>query len=108
VIALILQANPTLNWREIQHILVLTANPYTTKSSTSAVYTFNGGGFGHSYGVGFGIVDAQAAVAMAITGIAIGPELTATCMLLFILLTRSHLLLLACLLSLSSFVNNMI
>ena len=29
----------------------MTTNPYTTKFLTSAVYTFNGGGYSHSYGV---------------------------------------------------------
>jgi len=62
VVALILQANPNLGWRDVQHIFVNTSVMTDPKDSDWHV---NGAGFHHSHKYGFGIVDAAAAVEMA-------------------------------------------
>jgi subtilisin-like proprotein convertase family protein len=54
-----LQANPNLNWRDVQHILIETAeknDPYDPD------WTTNGAGYDINYKYGFGRIDAQAAV----------------------------------------------
>jgi hypothetical protein len=61
VIALMLEANPNLGWRDVQGILASTSrmvkdDPYDDSRVTNA------GGFTHSNFYGFGIVDANAAV----------------------------------------------
>jgi len=64
VVALMLEANPNLTWRDVQHILVNTA---TRNDPGSAGWFENGAGifFNHSYG--FGRVNATAAVTAAQT-----------------------------------------
>lgn len=62
VVALMLQANPGLDWRDVQHILARTA--VRTDSDNSA-WVRNGGGFWIHDNYGFGRVDAAAAVALA-------------------------------------------
>ncbi|XP_064390235.1 furin-1-like isoform X2 [Halichondria panicea] len=64
VIALTLQANPQLTWRDIQHLLALTAN---TTSLTDGDWTTNGRGINVSHKFGFGAVDAVAMVTSART-----------------------------------------
>jgi hypothetical protein len=64
VVALVLQANPELGWRDVQHILVNTSR--LTDPSDGDWFT-NGGGFHHNHKYGFGIVDAAAAVENART-----------------------------------------
>ncbi len=61
--ALILQANPNLTWRDAQHILVETAN--STNGVSNAGWTMNGAGKRIHDTLGFGCVDAGAAVALA-------------------------------------------
>ena len=55
IIALALEANPTLTWRDIQHLIVRTSKAKNLKSRD---WKTNGVGrkFSHSYG--FGIMDA--------------------------------------------------
>lgn len=64
VVALVLQANPNLGWRDVQEILIRSArkvNPgHADWINNSAGYHFN-----HEYGAG--LIDAQAAVTMALT-----------------------------------------
>ncbi|MBI4560230.1 MAG: S8 family serine peptidase [Candidatus Hydrogenedentes bacterium] len=62
VIALILEKNPALGWRDVQHILVETS---TQNDPSDPDWQTNGAGhlFNHSYG--FGRVDALAAVTTA-------------------------------------------
>ncbi|WP_460451281.1 S8 family serine peptidase [Alsobacter sp. SYSU BS001988] len=79
VAALLLEANPTLGWRDVQEILALTARhvggaigaaPSGAEESAWAVNagkTSNGGGFHFSNDYGFGLVDAHAAVRLAET-----------------------------------------
>jgi subtilisin-like proprotein convertase family protein len=65
VVALMLDANPNLGWRDVQNILARTA---FQNHSTDGDWIRNNGGTGllvnHKYG--FGLVDAAAAVAMAV------------------------------------------
>jgi kexin len=75
VVALILEANPNLGWRDVKSILAQTArknNPLDFDWSTTGgatKYHFN-----HKYG--FGVVDAGAAVAAAQNWVNVGPELS--------------------------------
>ncbi len=64
VVALMLDANPTLSYRDVMDILVRTskrADPNDTE------WVQNGAGLWVNYKYGFGVVDAQAAVTMAET-----------------------------------------
>ena len=63
VVALILQANPDLTWRDVQGILA------TTSQKTDAddpSWSTNAAGIPHSYLYGFGVIDADAAVTAAL------------------------------------------
>lgn len=68
VIALMLEANPYLGYRDIQEILALTA---TTKGITDSQWqrngakNWNGTGMHVSHDYGYGVIDAQAAVRLA-------------------------------------------
>lgn len=64
VVALILQANPNLGWRDVQHIFVNTSR--ITDAGDGDWFT-NSAGFRHNHKYGFGIVDASAAVLSART-----------------------------------------
>jgi subtilisin family serine protease len=59
VIALMLQANPDLNWRDVQDILARTSTKLQPEDRS---WTTNSGGLSHSYKYGFGRVDAYSAV----------------------------------------------
>ncbi len=75
VIALILDANPNLGYRDVQEILARSArvlNPMTTAWVTNAA------GFHFSDDYGAGMVDAQAAVALAKTWQNLGPLTNST------------------------------
>ncbi|KAL3930965.1 MAG: hypothetical protein SGARI_004327, partial [Bacillariaceae sp.] len=63
VVALMLEANPDLTWRDVQAILVTTALRVDDDTDPSAAV--NGAGLWHSNQYGFGIVDAAAAVEAA-------------------------------------------
>ncbi len=63
-IGLILEANPDLTWRDIQHILVHTA---TKNDAMDPEWTPNGAGHLVNHMYGFGRVDADAAVRAALT-----------------------------------------
>jgi subtilisin-like proprotein convertase family protein len=71
VAALILEANPALNWREVQHALLCTARKC---DSTSSGWSYNAAGFPIHYDYGFGAVDAGAAVTFAQSMTPLGPE----------------------------------
>lgn len=75
VVALMLQANPSLTWRDVRLILAQSARQndpadpgWTAYGTTVSPYHFN-----HKYG--FGVVDAAAAVAKASTWTNIGAEI---------------------------------
>jgi len=61
-VALMLEANPNLGWRDVQDILVRTAAAIDAGHSS---WVTNGAGLKHSDMYGFGILDAGAAVVMA-------------------------------------------
>ena len=75
VIALMLEANPNLGYRDIQEILAYSArkvDPFnqgfqTTGWQTNGANNWNGGGLHVSHDYGFGLVDAHAAVRLAET-----------------------------------------
>jgi subtilisin family serine protease len=80
VIALMLQANPALTWRDIRHILATTSRRVNSAQSaiTNSTYfgtaftleqgwVLNAGGYWYHNWYGFGLVNAAAAVAMAQT-----------------------------------------
>jgi len=64
IVALVLQANPNLGWRDVQHILVNTSR---ITDASDGDWFANGAGFRHNHKYGFGIVDAAAAVQNART-----------------------------------------
>ena len=71
IIALMLEANPKLGYRDIQSILALTATKVDDPNGTDWAYNtanyWNGGGMHTSHDYGFGKVDARAAVRLAET-----------------------------------------
>ncbi len=62
VIALMLEANPMLTWRDVQHILVENA---VQIESTNGDWTTNGAGYKINHNYGFGSLDAAALVTAA-------------------------------------------
>ncbi|MEM8639921.1 MAG: S8 family serine peptidase [Cyanobacteria bacterium P01_G01_bin.54] len=65
VVALMLEANPSLNWRDVQHILIQSAD--RTGLSATDWTPDPGSGIQHSYRYGFGLIDPLAAVQLAKT-----------------------------------------
>lgn len=77
VVALMLEANPNLGWRDVQDILALSAQHVGSAIGAGAqngeaygwiinhANSFNGGGLHFSNDYGFGLVDARSAVRMA-------------------------------------------
>ncbi|KAK5900400.1 hypothetical protein CgunFtcFv8_025362 [Champsocephalus gunnari] len=59
VIALTLQANPLLTWRDVQHIIVRTSK---SRRLADPDWSVNGAGFRVSHLYGFGLLDAEAMV----------------------------------------------
>ncbi|CAJ1939103.1 unnamed protein product [Cylindrotheca closterium] len=74
VIALMLQVNPDLTWRDVQGILATTSEPVTHTVFQDETQMRNGAGLVHSNLYGFGIVNAMAAVTAAETWENYGPE----------------------------------
>ena len=73
VVALILEANPLLGWRDVRQILAETARKNDAADSDWAV---NGAVLDVNHKYGFGVVDAQAAVAAAAGWPILGAQLT--------------------------------
>ena len=71
VVALMLEANPNLGWRDVQEILFYSAvgsDDYITPSwQTNGANNWNGGGLTVSHDFGAGLVDAHGAVRLAET-----------------------------------------
>ena len=70
VTALMLEANPTLGYRDVQDILALSSrrvDPQGGQWLENGASVWNGGGFYVNSDVGFGLVDAHAAVRLAET-----------------------------------------
>lgn len=61
-LALILQANPNLTWRDAQHVLINAARKCDPGNSS---WTVNGAGHDINYNYGFGAVDVFAAIQLA-------------------------------------------
>lgn len=67
-VALMLEANPYLGWRDVRTILAMTAEqPTGIATTTNGAANWNGGGMHFSNDTGFGVVDARAAVRLAET-----------------------------------------
>ena len=71
VIALMLEANPNLTYRDVQHILVETS---TQNDPTDSDWAINGAGHEVNHKYGFGAVDAGAAVDAAENWTTVEPE----------------------------------
>lgn len=65
VVALMLEANPKLGFRDVQDILAISAKQKSINAQINAAKHFNGGGFQYDRHYGFGAVDAKAAVRLA-------------------------------------------
>ncbi|MGK7900235.1 MAG: Ig-like domain-containing protein [Hormoscilla sp.] len=72
VIALMLEANPELSWRDVQHIIVETAEQ---NDRSNPDWVINGAGFPVNHFYGFGLIDAAAAVQAAIDWTPVAPEI---------------------------------
>ena len=73
VVALVLQANPDLTWRDVRYVLATSAR---MNDAFDSDWTLNGAGYSINHKYGFGVVDAAAAVALAQTWTNVGPLLT--------------------------------
>ncbi|MGJ8642738.1 MAG: S8 family serine peptidase [Luteolibacter sp.] len=74
-IALMLEANPNLGWRDVQEILIRTANKI---NPTDGDWITNGAGFNFNHDFGAGLIDATAAVDMAATWTNLETQIFAT------------------------------
>merc|ERR1719260_229839 len=64
IIALVLEANPVLTWRDVQHIVVRSAKMANLKVGD---WVTNGAGYNVSHAFGFGLMDAGSMVKRAVT-----------------------------------------
>lgn len=74
VIALMLEANANLTWRDVQHVIASSA---LRSGLASAGWATNGGGFAHHHDFGFGRIDAEVSVRAAKAWINVPPSLPA-------------------------------
>jgi subtilisin-like proprotein convertase family protein len=72
VVALVLEVNPDLSWRDVQGVL---ANSATMIQPTDPSWTTNSAGLRHSNLFGFGLVNASAAVALSRSWKLLSPEI---------------------------------
>jgi len=75
VIALMLDKNPDLGWRDVQEILIESAKKVDLADTD---WTNNGAGFHFNHKYGAGLVDAAAAVDLAANWINLGPQKSQT------------------------------
>ena len=75
VIALMLEANPLLGWRDVQHILAKTA---VRVDADDEGWQQNGAGLYFNDQYGFGRVDASAAIQASVVWSNVGPEVSTT------------------------------
>lgn len=73
-VALMLQANPDLTWRDVQHVLASTARQVDPDNES---WSINAAGMHISEDFGFGAVDAHAGVLAAESWVNVGPEVHA-------------------------------
>jgi subtilisin family serine protease len=71
VVALMLEANPNLGWRDVQHILAHSARK---NHASDPGWATNGAGMPVNHKYGFGAIDAAPAVALAENWTNVGPE----------------------------------
>lgn len=74
VVALVLEANPGLTWRDVMHVI---ANSAVKVDPNNADWVVNGGGFHHSHNYGFGRIDALQTVTAAKNWVNVPAELPA-------------------------------
>ena len=80
-IALMLEANPNLSWRDVQHIIVDTArlnDPSGAPGTQPQGWEINGAGHDISYDYGFGALDAELLVTAAQTWTGVDEEFSRT------------------------------
>lgn len=70
VVALVLEANPQLTWRDVRRVLAYSARK---NDPTDGDWTLNGAGLHVNHKYGFGVADAKAAVDLAKTFVAGAP-----------------------------------
>ncbi|XP_033120585.1 furin-like protease 2 [Anneissia japonica] len=75
ICALALEANPSLTWRDMQHIVVNTAKPDMLRAND---WSTNGAGYKVSHSYGFGLMDASAMVDLALRWTTVPPMRTCT------------------------------
>ncbi|KAM6980168.1 proprotein convertase subtilisin/kexin type 6 [Aplochiton taeniatus] len=75
IIALTLEANPLITWRDVQHLLVKTSRPVHLKAND---WKTNAAGHRVSHLYGFGLVDAEAMVVEAKKWRSVPPQHTCT------------------------------
>lgn len=75
VVALMLQANPGLGWRDVKEILIRSA---TKNDPTNTGWATNAAGFRFSHDFGAGLINAGAAVALATNWVNLGAQTTFT------------------------------
>ena len=63
IVALALEVNPELNWRDVQHLTVRTSRPRGKLEARD--WSDNGAGLSFSHSFGFGLMDAGAMVKLA-------------------------------------------
>lgn len=73
VIALVLEANPNLGWRDVQEILIRSAHKI---DASNTGWSDNGAGFHFHHGYGAGMIDAAAAIDLAKTWTNLGERET--------------------------------
>lgn len=73
IISQMLQVNPTLGWRDVQHILAVTASK---NDPGHADWVQNGAGYWVNHAYGFGRIDSSAAVALASSWINVPNEIS--------------------------------
>ena len=71
MVALALEANPTLTWRDMQHLIVQSSNPQVLEKSGS--FAVNGAGWKVSHSYGFGLMDAGRMCELAKNWEPVGP-----------------------------------
>ena len=75
IIALMLESNSNLTWRDVQHILVETAR---VNDANDWSWDVNGAGHDVSHKYGFGVIDAGAAVELSRNWTTVDPEMNYT------------------------------
>ena len=67
-----LSTSPNLTWRDVQYLIVYTANPLLTNMADTQI---NGAGLAVSHRFGFGVLDTEALVTRARHWINVPPQM---------------------------------